>query len=62
MCIRDRDFEAGTVFDIWDFRTADKLISEGRIKLTEITEDDIKAVSYTHLDVYKRQLQWEQEH
>ncbi|MDD4439525.1 MAG: DUF2779 domain-containing protein, partial [Tissierellia bacterium] len=38
----DKDFEAGTIFDIWDFRSSDKLISEGRIKLTEITEDDLK--------------------
>ena len=37
----DKDFEEGTVLDIWNFRGTDKLISQGRIKLTEITEDDI---------------------
>ena len=26
----------------------------------DITEEDIKAVSYTHLDVYKRQAVWSQ--
>ena len=42
----DKDFEAGTLFEIWDFRSTDRLISEGRIKLTDIT-----AVSYTHLSL-----------
>ena len=37
----DKDFQTGTVFDIWDFRSADKLISQGRIKLTQINEDDL---------------------
>jgi len=37
----DKDFEEGTGLDIWNFRGTDKLISQGRIKLTEITEDDI---------------------
>jgi hypothetical protein len=41
----DRDFEAGTLFEIWDFRSADKLIAQGRIKLTDIREDDIKVKS-----------------
>jgi hypothetical protein len=37
----DKDFEEGTVLDIWNFRGTDKLISQGRIKLAEITEDDL---------------------
>jgi hypothetical protein len=57
---KDKDFEAGTVFDIWDFRTADKLISEGRIKLTEITEDDIKVKSDDKPGISRTQRQWMQ--
>ena len=56
----DKDFEAGTLFDIWDFRTADKLISEGRIKLTEITEDDIKVKSDDKPGISRTQRQWMQ--
>jgi len=55
---KDKDFEAGTVFDIWDFRTADKLISEGRIKLTEITEEDIKVKSDDKPGISRTQRQW----
>jgi hypothetical protein len=57
---KDKDFEAGTVFDIWDFRTADKLISEGRIKLTEITEDDIKVKSDDKPGISRTERQWMQ--
>jgi hypothetical protein len=57
---KDKDFEAGTVFDIWDFRTADKLISEGRIKLTEITEDDTKVKSDDKPGISRTQRQWMQ--
>ncbi|HPY57251.1 MAG TPA: DUF2779 domain-containing protein, partial [Sedimentibacter sp.] len=56
----DKDFEAGTLFDIWDFRTADKLISEGRIKLTEITEEDIKVKSDDKPGISRTQRQWMQ--
>ena len=37
----DEDFVDLTVLDIWNFRKKDKLINEGKIKLTSITEDDI---------------------
>ena len=53
----DKDFEAGTIFDIWDFRSADKLISEGRIKLTEITEDDIIVKPSDKLGISRTQRQ-----
>ena len=37
----DEDFVDLTVLDIWNFRKKDKLINQGKIKLTFITEDDI---------------------
>ena len=37
----EEDFAASTVLDIWNFRKKDKLLNEGKIKLTSITEDDI---------------------
>ena len=37
----DADFADSTVLDIWNFRKKDKLINQGKIKLTFITEDDI---------------------
>ena len=49
MCIRDREaaFNAGDVVD------TEALKAKGLVKKTL---DGVKAVSYTHLDVYKRQL------
>ena len=55
MCIRDRDTDAFAVFDFkW---TAEALanIVDNAIKYTEHGTITI-SVSYTHLDVYKRQV------
>ncbi len=40
----DADFEQGTVLDIYNYRKKDKLISDGRIRLSNVNEDDIKIV------------------
>ena len=40
----DADFEQGTVLDIYNYRKKDKLISDGRIRLGCVNEDDIKIV------------------
>ena len=49
MCIRDRDVPAGSVLE--DIaRAAGGVLSDAGAKVKEV------AVSYTHLDVYKRQL------
>lgn len=37
----NEDFAAPTVFDVWNFRKKSRLLEEGRIKLSEITENDI---------------------
>lgn len=36
------DLLRGTVLDIWDFRDKSKLISEGRVRMNSVREDDIK--------------------
>ncbi len=37
----DKDFEGPNVLDIWNFRGKAALMDEGRIAITEVTEDDI---------------------
>jgi hypothetical protein len=37
----DEDFDKPNVLDIWDYRKKDKDISEGRIKFSDFSEDDI---------------------
>ena len=36
------DFAAGTVLDIWDYRGKSKLLSEGRVRLSSVLEEDIQ--------------------
>ena len=40
----DADFEQGTVLDIYNYRKKDKLISDGRVRLCSVNDDDIKIV------------------
>lgn len=40
----DADFEQGTVLDIYNYRKKDKLISDGRVRLCNVNEDDIKII------------------
>jgi hypothetical protein len=40
----DANFEQGTVLDIYNYRKKDKLISDGRVRLCSVNEDDIKIV------------------
>ena len=36
------DFAAGTILDIWNYRDKNKLVSEGRVRLSSVQEEDIK--------------------
>jgi hypothetical protein len=36
------DLAGGTVLDIWDYRDKSKLVSEGRVRMSAVQEDDIK--------------------
>ena len=40
----DADFEQGTVLDIYNYRKKDRLISDGRVRLSSVNEDDINIV------------------
>lgn len=37
----EADFKEPTIFDIWNYRSTDKLMQEGRIKLSEVVKEDI---------------------
>lgn len=52
------DFNCQTVLDIWNFRKKDKLIEDGRIKLSEITEADIAPKATTKPGLSPSQRQW----
>lgn len=36
------DFAVGTILDIWNYRDKNKLVSEGRVRLSSVQEEDIK--------------------
>jgi hypothetical protein len=38
---QDDDFKQGTILDIWNYRKKDRLIEDNRLKLSEVTEEDI---------------------
>lgn len=38
----DKDFEGGTVLDLWNFRGKDRLIEQNVLKLSQVTQDDLK--------------------
>jgi Domain of unknown function(DUF2779) len=52
----DEDFAKGTVLDIYKFHGKDKLISDGRIRMTSVQPDDIKEKNEgEHLSLSERQ-------
>ena len=53
MCIRDRDTQRAFAGARWDLRGLTGLGQE--VTLTALVRGDVYPVSYTHLDVYKRQ-------
>jgi len=56
----DDDFKEGTVLEIWNFRSKEKLINEGRIKLSQISEEDISPKSDSKPGISKSERQWMQ--
>lgn len=40
--LTDVDLEAGTVLDLWNFRSKDKLIEEGILKLSDVRDEHLK--------------------
>ena len=52
------DFGDPTVLDVWNFRKKDKCITEGRIKLSSLTEEDISPKSDSKPGVSASERQW----
>ena len=57
----DADFEQGTVLDIYNYRKKDKLISDGRVRLCRVNEDDINIVDGGE-ELSLSERQWMQVH
>lgn len=38
---KEEDFAADTIFDLWDFRRTDRMITESKFKLSDLSEEDI---------------------
>lgn len=55
---QDSDFLESTVLDIWDFRKKDKYFEEGRIKITQICEEDISPQDDGKSGLSRTQRQW----
>lgn len=54
----DGDFEDGIVLDIWNFRGKDKLIKAGKLKLKQVTEEDINLRDHDLGTLTNNQRQW----
>jgi len=54
----DDDFNEGTVLDIWNFRKKDQLINEGRIKLSQISKEDISPKRDSKPGISTSERQW----
>ena len=54
----DDDFKDPTVLDIWNYRKKDQCLCEGRIKISDITEEDISPKSDTKPGISSSQRQW----
>ncbi|PKM89161.1 MAG: DUF2779 domain-containing protein [Firmicutes bacterium HGW-Firmicutes-12] len=54
----DDDFKESTVLDIWNSRKKNKFILEGRIKLSQIFEDDISPKSDNKPGLSSSERQW----
>ncbi len=54
----DADFAGGTVLDIWSFHGKDKLINQGKLKLSQVTEEDLKVTDHDYSPITNPQRQW----
>ena len=54
----DDDFVNGTVLDIWNYRKKDRLIEAGRLKLSEVNEEDINPGEDGRPGLSVSQRQW----
>jgi len=54
----DRDFENGSILDIWNFKGAKKLFSQNVIKLKDVTEENIGVSASSDLALSPKERQW----
>ncbi len=54
----DADFATPLVMDIWNFRSADKLMQAGKFKLTDLVEGDIKVKTGDPCGLTTSERQW----
>ena len=52
------DFESPTVLDLANFRRSDELIAEGKIKLSDLSKEDIKHVDSKLTEISPVERQW----
>ena len=50
--------EAGTVLDIWNFRGKDKLLSQGVLRMSQVSEEDLKVKSDGSGGLSNSERQW----
>jgi hypothetical protein len=55
---KESDFDEPNVLEIWNFRGAKKLLDAGKIKLVDLTEDDIRVVDNGEAGLSSSQRQW----
>ena len=54
----DDDFSSATILDIWNFRKKDQLIESNRIKMSEVTKDDISPKPDKKPGISASERQW----
>ena len=54
----DIDFEESTVLDISNYRSSDKMIAEGKIKFSDLSEDDLNIKTDNKPGLTNSQRQW----
>ena len=55
---KDEDFECPTVLDVWNFKKKSKLIEAGRIKMSELSEEDVGPESNDQPGLSASERQW----
>ena len=61
----DDEFNRQSILNLWNFKTKDKLIGEGRVALTSVTQDDLNMKPDGNPGLTRTDRQWkqiEQEH
>ncbi len=55
---KDADFYESNILEVWNFKRKDKLIEEGKIKLTDLCEEDISPKNDSNPGITSSERQW----